>query len=238
MGAVASLHPGLRFRGKSYLALVLAPTLPLGDWFAELEELSQRSPGFFGSRSVVLDLKGLSLGSADLKTILTRLDDLRIRPMGIEGGEGISFEKGMPPFLNGGRPTADVETPHNKKRKAPNPASLTVDAVRSGQSITFPDGDVTVIGSVASGAEVIAGGSVHVYGSLRGRIIAGAYGNSQARIFCRKLQAEFLAIDAVYLTAEAIDTSLAGLPVQVWSEHETIKLSILRGIFGGTPWAK
>ncbi|MGQ4274581.1 septum site-determining protein MinC [Terrihabitans sp. B22-R8] len=226
--AAASIHPGLRFRGKSYLALVLAPTLPLEDWLKELVELGTRSPGFFSSRSVVLDVTGLPLSAAELASLLSRLSEHGIRPMGIEGAQDVASLPGMPPFLAGGRTTADIEMPKSKKRAAPAPASLTVDAVRSGQSVIFPDGDVTIIGSVASGAEVIAGGSVHVYGTLRGRIIAGAYGNAHARIFCRKLQAEFLAIDAVYLTAEAIDTSLAGQPVQAWSEHEAIKLAILR----------
>ena len=58
--------------------------------------------------------------------------------------------------------------------------------VRSGQSVFFPDGDVVVLGSVSSGAEVIAGGSVHVYGTLRGRVMAGTSGNGGARIFCRR----------------------------------------------------
>ena len=62
--------------------------------------------------------------------------------------------------------------------------------VRSGQSIYFPDGDITVLGSVSSGAEVIAGGSIHVYGALRGRAVAGATGDGNARIVCRRYHAE------------------------------------------------
>ena len=65
------------------------------------------------------------------------------------------------------------------------------------------------MGSVASGAEVIAGGSIHVYGTLRGRAIAGLTGNSRARIFCRKLEAELLAIDGVYQTADDMDRRCA-----------------------------
>ncbi|MGG2474822.1 septum site-determining protein MinC, partial [Rhizobium sp. BR5] len=95
--------------------------------------------------------------------------------------------------------------------------------VRSGQSIMFPEGDVTVIGSVASGAEIIAGGSVHIYGALRGRAMAGSLGNVSARIFCRKLEAELLAIDGVYKVAEDIDDKLRGQPVQLWLENDTIK---------------
>ena len=74
--------------------------------------------------------------------------------------------------------------------------------MRSGQSVIFPEGDVTVLGSVGSGAEIVAGGSIHIYGTLRGRAIAGATGNARARIFCRKLEAELLAIDGLYKTAD------------------------------------
>ena len=77
--------------------------------------------------------------------------------------------------------------------------------VRSGQSVFFADGDVTVVGSVGSGAEVVAGGSIHVYGTLRGRAMAGTSGNSRARIFCRRIEAELLAIDGFYRTADQLD---------------------------------
>jgi len=94
--------------------------------------------------------------------------------------------------------------------------------VRSGQSVIFPEGDVTVIGSVASGAEIIAGGSVHIYGTLRGRAMAGSIGNASARIFCRKLEAELLAIDGIYKMAEDVAPGLRGQPVQLWLDGETI----------------
>ena len=82
--------------------------------------------------------------------------------------------------------------------------------VRSGQTIEFPHGDVTVIGSVGSGAEIVAGGSIHVYGSLRGRAIAGCTGNGKARIFCRKFEAELIAIDGLYKTADDLGGKFLG----------------------------
>ena len=99
--------------------------------------------------------------------------------------------------------------------------------VRSGQSIIFPEGDVTVIGSVASGAEVIAGGSVHIYGTVRGRVLTGSLGNRSARIFCRKLEAEMLAIDGIYIMAEDMDPSFRGQAVQLWLEGDVIMAEIL-----------
>lgn len=99
--------------------------------------------------------------------------------------------------------------------------------VRSGQSIFHEGGDVVVIGSVASGAEVSATGSIHIYGALRGRVMAGRNGGESARLFCRKLEAELVSIAGVYLTAEMIDPAMRGGPVQVWLESDKLKLGKL-----------
>ena len=99
--------------------------------------------------------------------------------------------------------------------------------MRSGQSVFFPDGDVTVLGSVGSGAEIIAGGSIHVYGTLRGRAMAGMSGNRQARIFCSKIEAELLAIDGFYRTAEDLDASLQGRVVQAWLNGEVLMVAAM-----------
>ena len=111
---------------------------------------------------------------------------------------------------------------------SPFAAPLVVNSpVRSGQTIQYLEGDVTIIGSVASGADVIAGGSIHIYGALRGRAFAGAEGEAQARIFCRRLEAELLAVTGVYLTADEIGTSVRGQPVQAWLEQDNIRIARL-----------
>jgi septum site-determining protein MinC len=229
---VASAHTlqAPRFRGKSYLALVLQPAAPFDAWLESLAELSRRSPGFFTTRPIVLDIADLTLSERDLMTLVSALERLGIRVMGFEGARDSILAPGIPPVLSGGRQTGGIDTPSAKPETPapPSSSSLLVENVRSGQSVIFTEGDVTVTGSVASGAEVVAGGSIHVYGALRGRAIAGAQGNAGARIFCRRLEAEFLAIDACYLTAETIDPALSGQPVQIRSEHETLKLDVLR----------
>jgi septum site-determining protein MinC len=107
-------------------------------------------------------------------------------------------------------------------------ASLVLEApVRSGQSIVFPEGDVTVIGSVASGADLFAGGSVHVYGTIRGRVMAGAYGGTNAHIFCRRLEAELLAVGGIYMTADEIRDDLRGQAIHAWLEDDTLKIAKL-----------
>ena len=105
----------------------------------------------------------------------------------------------------------------------PAPGALIIDTpIRSGQSVYHPDGDVIVLGSVGSGSEILAGGSVHVYGTLRGRAFAGATGNAEARIFCRKNEAELLAVDGWYRTAEDMEPSARGGPIQVYLDNGMI----------------
>lgn len=107
------------------------------------------------------------------------------------------------------------------------PSIVVTQPVRSGQSLYFPEGDVTIVGSVASGAEIVAGGSIHVYGTLRGRAMAGTTGNASARIFCSRLEAELIAIDGFYKTAEDLEPDLRGKAVQVWLDGEAVKATLL-----------
>ncbi|WP_146604329.1 septum site-determining protein MinC, partial [Rhodoplanes roseus] len=118
-------------------------------------------------------------------------------------------------------------------RAAPAPApqqqpagSLTIDIpVRSGQTIYHPHGDIIVLGAVSSGAEVVAGGSIHIYGTLRGRAMAGANGDKRARIFCRRIEAELLAISGYYRTVDDLEASLRNRPVQAWLDGETMLIA-------------
>ncbi len=108
------------------------------------------------------------------------------------------------------------------------PRCLFIDRpVRSGQSIRFPEGDVTVIGSVSSGAEIVAGGSIHVYGALRGRAFAGLGGNSAARILCSSLDPELLVINGLYATADEISPSLRNKPAQVRVDGQAMSVTAL-----------
>ncbi|WP_027155392.1 septum site-determining protein MinC [Mesorhizobium sp. WSM2561] len=106
------------------------------------------------------------------------------------------------------------------------PATLMVKTpIRSGQSIFHAHGDVIVLGSVASGSEIVAAGSIHVYGTLRGRASAGVLGHSAARIFCRKNEAELLSVDGWYCTAEEMEPALRGKAVQAFLEKDTLRIA-------------
>ena len=171
---------------------------------------------------------------AAISHLLGSLDERGIRVLGIEGVDESRLAANMPPLLTGGRacvitrnePAQKAEEP--KEEPKPRPTSLLLESpVRSGQSIVFTDGDVTVLGSVGSGAEIVAGGSIHIYGTLRGRAMAGVNGNSAARIYCQKIEAELLAIDGYYQTAEEIDPSLRNRPAQAWLQGDTMKITPL-----------
>ena len=216
-------------RGRSYMAFALAPEPPIADWLEELDAWLRGSSGFFAGRPVVLDLSAVTLTSSAISHLISELGTRGVRIMGLEGVGPEKLGPSLPPLVSGGRP-APVEAVSARSEPAPPPpaperapASLVVEsAIRSGQAIFHPDGDVTVLGSVGSGAEVMAGGSIHIYGTLRGRAMAGTSGNRQARIFCRNLEAELLAIDGYYRTAEDLDAELRTKPVQAWLADETL----------------
>ena len=233
MTSQTQTRPPIRFRGRSVLAVVLAPEAPIEDWLADLDALAKRSPAFFAGRAVIFDVTALAPSRDALRELVTALTAREIPIMGIEGAGAGSLGPGMPPPLNGGRPSGEVAMPGEAPPAAPvervtGAKSLMLESpVRSGQAILFPEGDVTVMGSVASGAEVIAGGSIHIYGALRGRAIAGAGGNPRARICCRKFEPELIGIDGLFRTADTTDPKLRKKAVQVWLEGETLRMAAL-----------
>src|SRR5882762_3112679 len=161
----------VRMRGRSYVAFVFAPVVPIVGWLEEIDATLASSPGFFVGKPVVLDLSGVDLSRSAIAHLVGSLVARNIRVLGIEGVEADRLEANMPPLLSGGRSCVITRTEPLEKREAkPKINSLLLETpVRSGQSIIFTEGDVTVLGSVGSGAEIVAGGSIHVYGTLRGR---------------------------------------------------------------------
>ncbi|KAB7629279.1 MULTISPECIES: septum site-determining protein MinC [Stenotrophomonas] len=110
---------------------------------------------------------------------------------------------------------------------APKPGRMQTANVRSGQQLYAENCDLTVMATVGAGAEVIADGSIHIYGTLRGRALAGAQGNTTARIFCREFHAELVAIAGHYKVLDDVPDSLRGKAVQVWLEQDQIKIAAL-----------
>jgi septum site-determining protein MinC len=87
--------------------------------------------------------------------------------------------------------------------------------LRSGQQVYAPTGDVVVLHQTSAGSEILADGSVHVYGTLRGRVLAGVNGEKTARIFCQSLEADLVAIAGCYQLLDDADTELKGQPAMI-----------------------
>jgi septum site-determining protein MinC len=216
------------FKGKSFVAYVLTPEPPMPDWLGALDGWLARSPAFFVRRPVLLDGSKMNPTLAELEELLAELSKRDIRILGIDGVDEAVVAASMPPLVTGGRDRQEVGYSERSAAKPQKSSSLVIEkSVRSGQSIAHLEGDVTVLGPVASGAEIMAGGSIHIYGALRGRVIAGSTGDTRARIFCQKLDAELVAISGFYRSADAIDEGLRGRPVQAWLEGDAIKIAAL-----------
>jgi septum site-determining protein MinC len=227
------------------MALIVAPEPPLEPWLAALDEQISRSTQFFADRPVVVNLAAVqdeaAASAAFLDMLAGQLAERGLNIIGVEGVDRARLQgtRWAQAWLLGATsrdrlvlvpddpPPADAPAPVAEP-DPPAQTHLIVDRpVRSGQSIIFEAGDVTVLASVASGAEIIAGGSIHIYGALRGRAVAGVQGNPAARIFCRRLFAELLAIDGLYRTAEHWGEGLHGRPAQAWLEGESVRLAAL-----------
>jgi len=227
----------LKLRTHSLIAFVLQPVEPLVDWLETLDGWLARSPNFFANKPIILDLADFDIALKDYRDLLGQLARRHIRVMGVEGASRSLVGPHLPPNVTGGtpvNPAAPAEAPAESKAPAedrPKPASnrnLIVDSpVRSGQSISNLEGDITIVGRVASGAEIIAGGSVHVYGAIQGRVIAGVSGAGDARIFCSEARAELLCLGGAYVTAEEMDPKTEGKSIEVRLVEGEMKIRIL-----------
>lgn len=116
-------------------------------------------------------------------------------------------------------PAAPTPAPIQAPPPEPPPqrsAMVITENVRSGRQIYAPGGDLVVIGSVSPGAELLADGSIHVYGALRGRALAGVSGDQTSRIFCQSLDAELVSIAGLYRVSEDIGKDIRRRQVQIY----------------------
>ncbi|WP_243039725.1 septum site-determining protein MinC [Dyella sedimenti] len=219
----------------------------------ELERRVRAAPQLFSRAAVVLDLSHL-LDLPDDGTIDALLEAVRsagMLPVGLAYGtsevEALSRRMGLPLIAkfraayepaDGGSiapptPAAQAEAPRDAEPARDEPAAASLGAqhvdgtVRSGQQVYARDRDLVITGAVANGAEVIADGSIHVYGSLRGRAMAGAQGDEKARIYISDFRAELVAIAGHYRVFEQIPKDLEGQSVQCWLEGEKLLIAKL-----------
>jgi septum site-determining protein MinC len=128
-------------------------------------------------------------------------------------------------------PAAEPAAPSARAAKATaseQPATLTITSpVRGGQVVYAARTDLVVLAAVNPGAQVIADGHIHVYGRLMGRALAGAHGQTDARVFCHSLEAELVSVGGEFLTAEDIPQKLRGQPAQIFVEHGIVRAAPL-----------
>ncbi|MGP1666044.1 MAG: septum site-determining protein MinC [Rhodanobacter sp.] len=216
----------------------------------ELERRVHAAPQMFARAAVVLDLSHL-LDLPDDGTVDALLEAVRsagMLPVGLAYGtnetEALAKRMGLPLIAkfraayepgHGSSAAAQpmparesAATPHEPTNTASTPGALQHSGtVRSGQQVYARDRDLIATGAVANGAEVIADGNIHIYGSLRGRAMAGAQGDEKARIFVSDFHAELVAIAGQYRVFEQIPDNLEGQSVQCWLEDEKLLIAKL-----------
>ncbi len=242
--------------GQVGIANLRVRTLDVAQLASEMCERVQRAPNLFGRAAVVLDFSGLSKVPSleQARALVEGLHEAGVFPVALAYGtkdvDALSQALGLPllakfraqyeSVAGGSVPsaspadvapanpsTATVATTPMPAPSKSGPGLMHSSPVRSGQQVYADNRDLTVISSVGAGAEVIADGSIHIYGPLRGRALAGAQGDESARIFCREFHAELVAVAGHYKVLEDIPEELRGKPVQVWLDQGQLKLAAL-----------
>jgi septum site-determining protein MinC len=236
--------------GQMGLVLVRVRTTDPGTILDELTGRIATAPHFFRRTGVCLDLSALE-NAPDVAEVRTVIDAIRRAGMlaiGLAGDsaevEAVSNALNLP-ILSGFRasrspiavaqstPAAPAAAPAPEAAPAAAAASVELadsslatliqhQTVRSGQRIYARNRDLIVTAGIGAGAEVMADGCLHIYGSLRGRAMAGARGQLTARVFCQEFYAELVSIAGVFRVFETIPAELAGKPVQAWLAGEDL----------------
>jgi len=222
---------------------------------AELEQKRDEAPQFFMQSPLVIDGSELN-GNAldfDFSALRKGLLDLGFIPIGIrnfpEAANNLIRESGWAIMRaqqaasnavnTKSEPVEEKTVQAESEAKNTNPAAQTAQAtamksamtvdrpVRSGQQIYAANADMTVLAPTSAGSEIMADGSIHIYGALRGRVLAGAQGNENARIYCQSLQAELVAIAGRYQLLDELDTDLKGKPAMIRLEGEKLIVEAL-----------
>ncbi|KAA0012198.1 septum site-determining protein MinC [Billgrantia pellis] len=224
---------GMAFTFKGGMLPMTVMELASADPEQIREQLSgklSQSPAFFQHTPVVLSVEKLDEPHLALERICAVCRTHKLLPVAVRGGSdpvkqsAWALGLGWFPPSDGTRSRVLEEVPPTEPARGAEPEATIPTAsggriyrgtVRSGQQISAPEGDLVVVGAVNAGAEVLAAGSIHVYGALRGRALAGIHGDIQAGIFCRELRAELLSVAGTYKRMEDIDPHLLGSSVQV-----------------------
>jgi septum site-determining protein MinC len=217
----------IRF-GPVDLAQVRVRTIEPGIILDELTGRVATAPRFFERTPVCLDLGSLpgEPSAAEVRALIDAVRRAGMLAVGLVQGpafvEPLSRALELPLFAPFRAPSKPPPVLRPETPEISLPALLHHQPVRSGQRVYARHRDLVVTATVGAGAEVLADGCVHIYGSLRGRAMAGTHGEVSARVFCQEFHAELVSIAGVFRVFETIPAELAGRPVQAWLEGEDL----------------
>lgn len=233
--AEVTQHKAFQLKGSLFTLTVLQLIEPEPEAFkSQLADLLIQAPKFFADAPVVLDLQTLINNNTpvDFNALIKELRAVGMIPIGVRGGTQDRHQAARKAGL-AILSAAKTETPQiTTRQKKPSTEIKTEKArsriitkpVRSGQQIYAKDGDLIILGPVSEGAELLADGSIHIYGPLRGRALAGIQGDSEARIFCHSLEAELVSIAGSYIVSEAMLESHQRQPTQIYLKDGGLKI--------------
>ena len=194
----------------------------------QLADTVVKAPKLFERAPVVMDLSSVAHLDFDLQGLCQMAREHGMIPVAIQGGSQLHDTLAQCQGLAVLNSSTSQDKPiiEQSLESAPtesNKSKLITTPVRSGQQVVAKGSDLIVISSVSHGAELLADGSIHVYGALRGRALAGISGDVDARIFCHSLDAELVSIAGFYRLSDAIDPINGPCQIYLLDEHICIE---------------
>ena len=221
----------------------------------QIREKAAQAPAFFRHAPLLLDFENFDaeVDITWLENAFKLLIDNNFVPVGITGAhpslEDAARNRGIAIWPSGGsvrheaepepepEPEPEKAQPQTAQPEKPQKVTSTATVhsvtkvlhqpVRSGQRVYAEGGDLIVLSSVSTGAEILADGHIHVYGTLRGRALAGVQGNESARIFCHDLQADLVAIAGYYVISDDLPLDKRNKAVQIFLNQEQLQIESL-----------
>lgn len=192
----------------------------------QLEQLVQQAPQYFNNTPVVVDCTEPAIENSqfDIKQLCELLRQYRMQPI---AARGLITQDVLPVLSESAKKqSSSAQTKESLKTGA----TVVTKPVRGGTQIYAKDSDLILLAPVNAGAEVIADGHIHIYAPLRGRALAGATGDTNARIFCDVLEAELISIAGMYLTSEKLKgMNISGSRVHVFLRENKLCVEAMRG---------
>ncbi|MCG3885928.1 septum site-determining protein MinC [Photobacterium leiognathi] len=203
-----------------------------------LKEKVELAPNFFASAPVVIDISNAGK-DINFKQLKAGIVDAGMIPVGISGCKEPELQKQAKSagfaIMNAARSvkeqstaeSTEVEPSPQPEKKGRESALIIRTPVRSGQQIYAKNRDLVILNHVSAGAEILADGCIHIYGTLRGRAIAGANGDQEATIFCQNLQSELISVAGNYWLSDNIQEEFWGKGVVISIANNTLSIEHL-----------